>query len=61
MIESVLNKFKAMADGDTDGGIWSAGMIQGLIHDIPTVEELIDRIVADAEAIIKGRLRSMIK
>ena len=52
---------KAMADGDTDGGIWSAGMIQGLIHDIPTVEELIDRIVADAEAIIKGRLRSMIK
>jgi nitronate monooxygenase len=52
---------KAMAEGDTDGGIWSAGMIQGLIHDIPTVEELIDRIVADAEAIIKGRLESMIK
>ena len=52
---------KAMAEGDTDGGIWSAGMIQGLIHDIPTVEELIDRIVADAEAIIKGRLESMVK
>lgn len=52
---------KAMAEGDTDGGIWSAGMIQGLIHDIPTVEELIDRIVADAEAVIKGRLESMIK
>jgi len=52
---------KAMAEGDTDGGIWSAGMIQGLIHDIPTVKELIDRIVADAEAIIKGRLESMIK
>ncbi|MCA8893415.1 MAG: nitronate monooxygenase [Hyphomonas sp.] len=52
---------KAMAEGDTDGGIWSAGMIQGLIHDIPTVEELIDRIVADAEKIIKGRLESMIK
>ncbi|MCA8900244.1 MAG: nitronate monooxygenase [Hyphomonas sp.] len=52
---------KAMADGDTDGGIWSAGMIQGLIHDVPTVKELIDRIVADAEAIIKGRLESMVK
>jgi len=52
---------QAMADGDTDGGIWSAGMIQGLIHDIPTVKELIDRIVADAESIIKGRLGSMIK
>ncbi|KCZ46338.1 MULTISPECIES: nitronate monooxygenase family protein [unclassified Hyphomonas] len=52
---------KAMDEGDTDGGIWSAGMIQGLIHDIPSVEELIDRIVADAEKIIKGRLESMIK
>jgi len=52
---------KAMDEGDTDGGIWSAGMIQGLIHDIPTVEELIDRIVADAEKIIKGRLESMIR
>jgi len=52
---------KAMDEGDTDGGIWSAGMIQGLIHDIPTVKELIDRIVADAESIIKGRLESMIK
>ncbi len=52
---------KAMAEGDTDGGIWSAGMIQGLIHDIPSVEELIDRIVADAEEIIRGRLESMIK
>ena len=50
-----------MDEGDTDGGIWSAGMIQGLIHDIPTVKELIDRIVADAESIIKGRLESMIK
>jgi nitronate monooxygenase len=52
---------KAMDEGDTDGGIWSAGMIQGLIHDIPSVEELIDRIVADAEKIIKGRLESMVK
>ena len=52
---------KAMAEGDTDGGIWSAGMIQGLIHDIPSVEELIDRIVADAEKIIRGRLESMVK
>jgi nitronate monooxygenase len=39
-----------MADGDTDGGIWSAGMVQGLIDDIPTVKELIDRIVSEAEA-----------
>lgn len=51
---------EAMAKGDTEGGIWSAGMIQGLIHDIPTVKELIDTIAADAEEIIKGRLGSLV-
>ena len=38
--------------GDTEYGMWSAGMVQGLIHDIPTVKELVDRIVAEAEEII---------
>jgi len=42
--------------GDPDFGIWSAGMVQGLIHDIPTCAELIARIVAEAEAIIATRL-----
>ena len=51
---------KAMEEGDADDGIWSAGMIQGLIHDIPSVEELIDRIVADAEEIIKKRLNGVV-
>ncbi|TNE37123.1 MAG: nitronate monooxygenase [Alphaproteobacteria bacterium] len=51
---------KAMKEGDPDGGIWSAGMVQGLINDIPTVKELIDRIVADAEAIIKKRLDPLV-
>lgn len=51
---------QAMAEGDTDGGIWSAGMIQGLIHDVPTVKELIDRIVEDAEAIIRKRMSAMV-
>ena len=50
---------KAIADGDTDGGIWSAGMVQGLINDIPTVKELIDGIISDAESIIHGRLDRM--
>ena len=51
---------KAMEEGDADDGIWSAGMIQGLIHDIPTVEELIDRIVADAEEIIRNRMANFV-
>ena len=33
--------------GDIDGGIWSAGQSQGLIHDIPTCEELVKRMGAD--------------
>jgi nitronate monooxygenase len=49
----------AMAEGDVDGGIWTAGMVQGLIDDIPTVAELIDRIIAEAEAIIRQRLWEM--
>ncbi|MCY1669993.1 nitronate monooxygenase family protein [Novosphingobium sp. SL115] len=42
--------------GDLSKGVFWAGMVQGLIHDIPTCQQLIDRIVGDAEAIIKGRL-----
>jgi NADH:quinone reductase (non-electrogenic) len=42
--------------GDLSKGVFWAGMIQGLIHDIPTCQELIDRIIAEAEAIIDQRL-----
>jgi nitronate monooxygenase len=45
--------------GDNDAGIWSAGQIQGLIHDIPTCAELIHRIVREAEEIIHNRLDRM--
>jgi nitronate monooxygenase len=41
-------------NGDVEHGIWSAGMIQGLIHDIPSCKELVDRIVEDAGQIIGG-------
>jgi NAD(P)H-dependent flavin oxidoreductase YrpB (nitropropane dioxygenase family) len=43
-------------DGDPDYGIWSAGQVQGLIHDIPTCAELISKMVREAEEIITGRL-----
>jgi NAD(P)H-dependent flavin oxidoreductase YrpB (nitropropane dioxygenase family) len=51
---------EALQTGDTDAGIWSAGMIQGLIHDVPSVEELVHRIVTEAEEIIRGRLEGML-
>jgi len=46
--------------GDPDHGIWSAGMIQGLIHDIPSCAELVSRMISGAEQIIEGRLQGMI-
>ncbi|MCP5349132.1 MAG: nitronate monooxygenase family protein [Gammaproteobacteria bacterium] len=46
--------------GHLEHGIWSAGMVIGLIDDIPSCEELITRIVAEAEQIISQRLKGMI-
>jgi len=45
-----------MLDGEMDAGAWSCGMVVGLINDVPTVKELIDRIMAEAEQIIRQRL-----
>lgn len=47
-------------EGDLDHGLWTAGQVQGLIHDIPTVKELIDTIVADAERIISKQLAGIL-
>ena len=47
---------KVMMDGEVDTGAWSCGMVAGLIHDIPSCDELIRRIMVEAEAIIRGRL-----
>ena len=51
---------KVMQTGDMDVGAWSCGMVAGLIHDIPTCKELIDRIMAEAEAIIRKRLEGFL-
>ncbi|MCW1382729.1 nitronate monooxygenase family protein [Novosphingobium sp. KCTC 2891] len=47
--------------GDLSKGVFWAGMVQGLIHDIPTCQVLIDRIIAEAEAVIQGRLQGFLK
>lgn len=51
---------KIMRGGDTGSGVWSCGMVAGLIHDIPSCRELIGRIMAEAEAIIRNRLEGML-
>jgi nitronate monooxygenase len=49
-----------MIDGDMDAGAWSCGMVAGLIYDIPTVKELIDRIMSEAEQLVRSRLERML-
>jgi nitronate monooxygenase len=51
---------KIMQEGAMDAGAWSCGMVAGLIHDIPTCKELVERIVSDAEEIIKSRLSQFV-
>lgn len=50
-----------LENGDVDHGVWTAGMVQGLIEDIPSVAELIDRINEEAEALIAGRLAGLVR
>jgi NAD(P)H-dependent flavin oxidoreductase YrpB (nitropropane dioxygenase family) len=47
---------KVMLEGQMDAGAWSCGMVAGLIHDVPSCKELIDRIMSEAEQIIRNRL-----
>jgi NADH:quinone reductase (non-electrogenic) len=48
---------RIMLEGEMEIGAWSCGMVAGLIRDIPTCKELIDRIMAEADAIINDRLK----
>ncbi|MEE9432940.1 MAG: nitronate monooxygenase family protein [Sphingorhabdus sp.] len=58
VIEQVAGVYpRIMMEGDMDAGAWSCGMVAGLINDIPTCKELIDRIMAEADKIIKERLQ----
>ncbi len=59
--EDIINEVagvypKIMIDGAMDAGAWSCGMVAGLIHDVPTVKALIDRIMQEADDIIRKRL-----
>jgi nitronate monooxygenase len=52
---------KIMLEGQMDAGAWSCGMVAGLIHDIPSCKELIDRIMAEADQIIRSRLMGFLE
>lgn len=62
IIEQVAGVYpRIMQDGLMDAGAWSCGMVAGLIHDVPTVKELIDRIMSEADDIITTRLARLVK
>ena len=61
IIEQVAGVYpRIMMEGDMEAGAWSCGMVAGLINDIPTCKELIDRIMREAEQIIRVRLEGML-
>src|SRR5580658_7832229 len=59
LVSGARGRTNVMQGGDIDGGIWSAGQSQGLIHDIPSCDELVKRIMKQAEEIIHARLDRM--
>lgn len=52
---------RVMKGGEVDAGAWSCGMVAGLIRDVPSVQELIERIVSDAEVLIRQRLSAALE
>jgi len=61
IFEDVVGVYpRVMEEGEVDAGAWSCGMVAGLIHDIPTCQELIERIMTEAEEIVRGRLEGML-
>ncbi|MCD9196985.1 NAD(P)H-dependent flavin oxidoreductase [Aeromicrobium wangtongii] len=60
LASGVRGRTKVLVEGNVEDGMWWAGQTQGLIHDIATVQEVVNRIVADAEQII-GNLSSLVE
>ena len=56
----VAGSERVLRDGDLEAAAWSCGMVAGLIHDIPTCKELIDKIMGEAESIISERLEGLL-
>ena len=61
IIEEVAGVYpRIMQSGDMDAGAWSCGMVAGLIHDVPSCQELVDRIMGEADQLIRQRLAGMV-
>jgi len=61
LVAGARGRERCIEAGDTEDGIWSVGMVVGLINDIPTCEELIQTIVRDAKDVLNNRLIGMLQ
>ena len=59
LVAGVRGRTNVLKGGDLDGGIWTVGQSQALIHDVPTCKELVRNIMSQAEAIVAKRLDKM--
>jgi nitronate monooxygenase len=59
LVAGVRGRKNVMGEGDTDGGIWTVGQSQGLIHDIPTCKDLVANIMRQAEAVLEANARRL--
>lgn len=56
LVAGTRGRERCIEEGDIDGGIWTVGMVMGLIDDIPSCEDLIQRMVTEAQAVLSDRL-----
>jgi len=59
LVTGTRGRVAVLEEGDVDGGVWAAGMVIGLINDIPTCEVLIKRIVAEAREAVQVRMAGL--
>lgn len=60
LVSGVRGRERVLQEGDTDDGVWTAGLVMGLIYDIPSCEVLISRMMSEAQSIIAQRLSGML-
>ncbi len=59
LVAGVRGRERCIEGGDIDDGIWTVGTVMGLIHDIPTCEELLQRMVKEAQEVIRERAKAL--
>jgi nitronate monooxygenase len=59
LVAGVRGRANVLQGGDLDGGIWTVGQSQALIHDVPSCKELVANIMRQAESLVSGRLDKM--